>query len=349
MGVFEGLRALRREQMAVLGLAALTTSAWLTSGRRLRRLAEEDRRLCVVTGAAGGIGLATVLRLEQLGWYVIAVDIDEGKLNDLSSATSGKVHVLKCDVTSPKECEELVLRAKEIAAELGVAGIAGLANVAGLMQHCPAAAVEDAQLRKILTVNCEAPVRLIRSFMPMLLATELPTVCNVASWVADVPFCWSGCYAATKGFLSNFSDSLRREAAANGLPLRVAVIKPGMVRTPMVGGLMKNQLDWCERNHDSPFEPAMHTSAKRNHYMMTTKQFPGRIGEFLAPLYPILGAPQDPFESAAEDVAEDIARALTLRSPQMYYLTTTVPFRLLFGFAALLPGHIGDWVISKLC
>merc|ERR1719401_2939708 len=102
-----------------------------------------------------------------------------------------------------------------------------------MMQYTPVNAVEDDDLRRIISVNCEAPVRLTRLLMPSLLRSKHARVCNVASIVADIAFPWGGCYSATKGFVANFSYSLRREARANGLPLQVSVVLPGFIDTPM--------------------------------------------------------------------------------------------------------------------
>lgn len=339
------MQALRPEQAAGIGLGLLATSAWLVRRRRVSRLPEGEQRLCVVTGGASGIGLATARRLEELGWHVLAVDLDEAKLRDLDASSSEKVHVIKCDITSPDACDALLQRAQELVSELGLQGVDGLANIAGIMNHCPTVGVEEHQLRKILAVNCEAPVRLTRLFMPMLLATKRPTVCNVASVTADIPLLWSGCYSATKGFISNFSDSLRREAAANSLPLRVSVIKPGFIATPLIDQLMKEQLHWCDKNPRSAFLPAMKASAEVNNFALTHRRYPGMLGHIIA----VFGDVKAMFSNPPEDVAEDVVRSMCLASPCISYFTAKLKFKLLIWAVQMLPGHIRDWACKYVC
>merc|ERR1740123_2505646 len=197
----------------------------------------------------------------------------------------------------------------------------------------------------VFAVNCEAPVRLIRMLMPLLLATEKPTVWNVSSLTADTPLLWSGCYSGTKGFIANYSDSLRREAAASGLPLRVCCIKPGFISTPLTDALMQRQLKWCEENQQSPFQPTMQAASAFNHHILTQKEIPNMLGK----LVKVFGDPKAPIASPPEDVAEDIARALCVSSPSRYYCTGTIAFKIMIGCITILPGAWEDWAIKYIC
>jgi len=345
LGRFQQLQLSRRDQVALLGVASLTTAACLFRRRQVERLPEGQQRLCLVTGGASGIGLATVLRLEELGWHVLAVDVDETKLSELDAATSRRVSIFQCDISSPEACTSLLQYVTDLVATRGLNGLDGLANIAGLMQHCPAGAVEDHQLRKILAVNCEAPVRLVRLLMPLLLATKRPTICNVASITADLPLLWSGCYSATKGFISNFSDSLRREAAVNGLPLRVCTIKPGFITTPMIDQLMHSQLEWCDKNMSNPFKPGFHVAAVRNHFCLTKRRYPGILGHIIA----LFGDIKAMFSNPPADVAEDVVRSMCLVSPAISYYTAKLKFKATIMAVQILPGHLRDWACQYIC
>jgi NAD(P)-dependent dehydrogenase (short-subunit alcohol dehydrogenase family) len=300
--------------------------------------------LCVVTGGASGIGRATVLRLEELGWHVLAADFNEKALEELDAQTSSRVATVVCDVSSAEACEDVRNRAEEMMKSIGAEGIAGLANIAGLMQSCPVMSVNDDQLKRIIAINCEAPVRFTRLLMPLLLKAKRPTVCNVASIAADTAFPWTGAYSATKGFVAQFSEALRREAMANNLNLRVAVIKPGYIATPMTAGTGAAGIRWCDQNPNTPFTPALRASSEKKDFIEKTGRVPGFLGKVLA----LIGNPDNLMKTTPEHVTEEIVHSLTVKSPAGCYFTASLAFKLLIWFMALMPRGLRDLMIAKM-
>lgn len=65
-------------------------------------------KIAVVTGAASGIGKATVLKLASEGAHVFAADIDEAGGQALAAASNGKIDFVRCDVTKPSDIEALM-------------------------------------------------------------------------------------------------------------------------------------------------------------------------------------------------------------------------------------------------
>lgn len=65
-------------------------------------------KVAVVTGAASGIGKATVLKLAGEGAYVFAADIDEAGGSALAEQSNGKIAFVRCDVTKPADIEALM-------------------------------------------------------------------------------------------------------------------------------------------------------------------------------------------------------------------------------------------------
>jgi len=347
-GAYALPRTTRSAAIQTLGVACFAWSAALIFYRHrrsaLRSMAPGEVRCCVVTGAASGIGHATVLRLECLGWHILAVDIDKLAIEKLDSATTSSVRTMVCNVADPAACRSLLQRAQDMVTQLGATGLAGIANVAGLMHHLPAACVDDDGLREILAVNCEAPVRLSRLLLPLLLQHDRPVLCNVASIAASVPFIWSGCYSATKGFVTNFSDSLQREAIANRLPLRVSVVEPGFIETPMTARIPERQLEFCKSHASNPFVPGMHRSALHKLTLMNTKRLPGLVGHVLA----FIGDPTKTIRSTPDAVAGDIVHALCAEHPHRRYRTATIVFRLLMFIVGLLPLSLQDKFMAAL-
>ena len=65
-------------------------------------------QVAVVTGAASGIGKASVLKLASEGAHVFAADIDEAGGQALAAASNGKIDFVRCDVTKPSDIEALM-------------------------------------------------------------------------------------------------------------------------------------------------------------------------------------------------------------------------------------------------
>lgn len=304
-----------------------------------------EKRVCVVTGGASGIGRATVVRLEELGWHVLAADFNEKLLTELDAATSERVATVVCDVSSPEACQNVRLRAEELMKRAGAEGLSGLANIAGLMQSCPVMSVDDDQLRRIIAINCEAPMRLTRLLMPLLLQADRPTVCNVASIASDTAFPWTGAYSATKGFVTQFSEALRREALANKLPLRVAVIKPGYIETPMTAGTGAAGIRWCDQNPNSPFTPALRASSEKKDIIEKTGRVSaGPLGRLVA----LIGNPDNIMKTTPEHVTEEIVHSLTSSSPAKIYFSASFAFKLLIWFMAIMPLGLRDLMVAKV-
>ena len=58
----------------------------------------EDMKTALVTGAAGGIGLATARRLASDGFHVVMTDMDEARLKAAADTVEGSVQVLRADL-----------------------------------------------------------------------------------------------------------------------------------------------------------------------------------------------------------------------------------------------------------
>src|SRR3546814_1542802 len=65
-------------------------------------------KIAVVTGAASGIGKATVLKLAGEGAHVFAADIDEAGGKALAEQSNGKINFVRCDVTVAAELEAVM-------------------------------------------------------------------------------------------------------------------------------------------------------------------------------------------------------------------------------------------------
>jgi methylmalonyl-CoA mutase cobalamin-binding domain/chain len=118
-------------------------------------------RVVIVTGAAHGLGRAYALELCRQGAAVVADDIDEAALKEVTDAAAGlpgSVHAIACDVTGPDAPRTLLDAALRRYGQLH-----GLVSNAGLLRSGPILQLADSDLRLLLDVHVTAPFRLLRA------------------------------------------------------------------------------------------------------------------------------------------------------------------------------------------
>jgi len=191
-----------------------------------------DGRSAIVTGAAGGIGLATARRLLRDGASVLLADLNQDKLEAAASqlaleakADPRRIATVVCDVSRE---DQVVAAADEAIARFGHWDI--VVNNAGLMMFKPIEeqTVEDWQ--RILGVDLLGAFLFIKqAFLKMKGGGAVVNVSSVHA-VETEPLVAP--YAAAKTALL----SLTRSAALEGKPkgVRVNVVLPGAVDTPML-------------------------------------------------------------------------------------------------------------------
>lgn len=178
-------------------------------------------RLAVVTGAAGGIGRATTLRLLAEGCRVIACDLDEAPI-------AGLTYVAKVDVA-----DELAVRAfaEDVRARFGAPDI--LVNNAGVGVAGSFVKVPLADFRWILGVNLFGSVNMLHAFVPGMLERGEGHVVNVVSVLGYFGAPGVSAYVASKHALLGLTESLRAELGPRGIG--VSAVCPGLVNTGIIG------------------------------------------------------------------------------------------------------------------
>ena len=175
--------------------------------------------LCLVTGASSGIGRATARRLAREGAHVLLLGCDRDRL-ERAAAECGGVAVV-ADLSRP----ENIWRAAAAAGPVDV-----LVNNAGIGLAGPLADAPPASVGQLVAVNLLAPILLTRALLPGMLERGRGHVVNVASVAGHVGVAGEAVYAATKGGLVAFTESLDQELA--GGPVGVSLVSPGVVDTP---------------------------------------------------------------------------------------------------------------------
>ena len=118
-------------------------------------------RVVIVTGAARGLGRAYTLELCRQGAAVVADDIDEAALKEVTDAAAdlpGRVHAIACDITGADAPRTLLDAALRRFGQLH-----GLVSNAGLLRSGPILGLADSDLQLLLDVHVTAPFRLLRA------------------------------------------------------------------------------------------------------------------------------------------------------------------------------------------
>jgi NAD(P)-dependent dehydrogenase (short-subunit alcohol dehydrogenase family) len=170
-----------------------------------------------ITGAATGIGAATTKRLAEAGYRVFAgVHLEAGSLAGIVG-----VQPVAIDVTDPSAAENA---AKVVAEAVGGSGLRAVINNAGVIVQGPLELVPPEELRRQFEVNTLGPVHVIQAFLPLLREGK-GRIINISAPTARVPVPFMAPIGGSKAALASFSDSLRIELGAWGIP--VVVIEPG--------------------------------------------------------------------------------------------------------------------------
>jgi NAD(P)-dependent dehydrogenase (short-subunit alcohol dehydrogenase family) len=178
-------------------------------------------KVCVVTGAAGGIGRATTAVFEREGAHVVGVDVLEHDVGELS---------LLADLTDESQVAGFYTRVREEFGRIDV-----LFNNAGISPR-EDASVLDTDLEvweHVQATNLRSVFFCCKHGIPHLLETGGGSVINTASFVAIMGSATSQiAYTASKGGVLALSRELGVEFARRGV--RVNALCPGPIDTPLL-------------------------------------------------------------------------------------------------------------------
>ena len=188
-----------------------------------------DGRVCAVTGAGSGIGLAVAHALVKAGASVALLDRNGDAARQAAGqfvAGGGRAIGIECDVS-----EEAAIRDAAQAVRDQLGPVYGLVNNAGLLRPGSLEGVSLQAWNEVLAVNLTGYLLCSREFGRDMLAQGRGAIVHIASVSALHPQTRSGAYSASKAGVLLLSKQLAAEWGPRGT--RSNVICPGMIRTAL--------------------------------------------------------------------------------------------------------------------
>jgi NAD(P)-dependent dehydrogenase (short-subunit alcohol dehydrogenase family) len=191
---------------------------------------DPERKVAVVTGAASGIGRGIAEEAGRRGMTVVLLDVDERPLGETEAAFRERqmqVESRRLDVTDEKAVEALAAELFERHGQVDY-----LFNNAGVLAggHSWDRSVDE--WRWTFEVNVMGVVNGVRAFVPRMIAAGRPAwVVNTASIGGLRAAPMMAPYCASKFAVVGMTEAMEYEFRLMGLPLKAAVLCPGVVNT----------------------------------------------------------------------------------------------------------------------
>jgi len=202
-------------------------------------------RTALVTGAGSGIGLAIARGLGAAGARIVLNGRNVAKLGAAAASLRSDgiaVETAAFDVSDPQAVRDGVA-----AVEAKCTAIDILVNNAGVQHRATVAEFGDADWRRLMATNLDAPFYMARAVIPAMQARRSGKIINVASIMARIARPTIVPYEVSKGGIAMLTRGLAVELAPHDI--QVNAIAPGFFRTEMNAALTGNAefTAWVER------------------------------------------------------------------------------------------------------
>lgn len=204
----------------------------------MKRLLE--KKVCIITGAAQGIGHAIAERFADDGAVVYACDVKAGSMDEWAAEcgerNSTKVVPMYFDVTDASAVKSAFMAAFKAEGKIDV-----LVNNAGVVFNKKIGMIMRPETELMFRVNVIAVIEMIQLISRLMARNGGGSIVNIASVTAVLGSAGQSAYSATKGAIMSFTKSAAKELAPMGI--RVNAVAPGIVKTERFAELYEESGD----------------------------------------------------------------------------------------------------------
>ena len=186
-------------------------------------------KVALISGGAEGIGAATARLIVAEGGSVMLGDVQLEKAQTLAAELGERAEACPLDVRDLAQWEAAVAATQARFGKLTV-----LCNIAGISEpgNVPDGALDVWQ--RTIDINLHGPFYGMRAAIPAMEASgEKCAIVNIGSMIAMRAASFVAAYSASKSGLQGLTRSVALDLAERGLPIRVNMVHPGAIRTPM--------------------------------------------------------------------------------------------------------------------
>ena len=186
-------------------------------------------KICLVTGAAQGIGRAIAEIFAKNGAkVVIAADVKSDKVEEFAQGFDN-IEAGTLDVTDSGKVKEFIDGLKDKYGTIDV-----LVNNAGITRDGLLQKTTDNDWNAVISVNLKGVFNMTRAVAPVMLDAGTGVVVNISSVVGIDGNVGQSNYSATKAGVIGLTKTWSKELARKGAKIRVNAVAPGFINTPMV-------------------------------------------------------------------------------------------------------------------
>ena len=189
-------------------------------------------KICVVTGAASGIGAACARELARRGAYVVATDIRADMLDETLTSIKENGGRGESHIVDVADRDAMFALAERVISTQGRVDL--VLNNAGVAHGAEVAELTLDNFNWVMDIDFWGVVHGTQAFLPHMLAANSGHIANVSSVFGLFCVPTQAAYNAAKFAVLGFTDALRHEMKQGNTNIGVSCIHPGGIRTNIV-------------------------------------------------------------------------------------------------------------------